>query len=121
MFWMYVYKSVCNLPTIRGVNEKGSNCCLTLDQPFFSYIMARREQVNFHCDDDEVRFVLDQHAELDFYSACTLKQQSADRHVAPIGARTHDQPHSRRARKPLHHRCRYFIRGKFYQRNITII
>jgi hypothetical protein len=30
---------------------------------------------------DEVRFVLDQHAKLDFYSASSLKQQSADRHV----------------------------------------
>jgi hypothetical protein len=28
-------------------------------------------------DDKEVRFVLDQHAELDFYSASSLKQQSA--------------------------------------------
>ena len=37
----------------------------------------------FQWDDDEVRFVLDQHAELDFYSASLLKQQSADRHVAP--------------------------------------
>jgi len=36
-------------------------------------------------DDDEVRFVLDQYAELDFYSASSLKQQSADRHVAPLG------------------------------------
>ena len=36
-------------------------------------------------DDDEVRFVLDQYAELDFYSASSLKQQSASRHVAPIG------------------------------------
>jgi len=26
-----------------------------------------REQVNFQRDDDEVRFVLDQHAELDFF------------------------------------------------------
>jgi hypothetical protein len=33
----------------------------------------------------KVRFVLDQHAELDFYSASSLKQQSADRHVAPLG------------------------------------
>ena len=44
-----------------------------------------REQVNFQWDDDEVRFVLDQHAELDFYSASSLKQQSAGRHVAPLG------------------------------------
>jgi hypothetical protein len=43
-----------------------------------------REQVNFQWDDDEVRFVLDQHAELDFYSAISLKQQSAGKHVAPL-------------------------------------
>jgi hypothetical protein len=36
-------------------------------------------------DDDEVRFILDQHAELDFYSASSLTQQSTDRHVAPLG------------------------------------
>jgi hypothetical protein len=36
-------------------------------------------------DDDEVRFVLEQPAELDFYSARSLKQQSAERHVAPLG------------------------------------
>jgi hypothetical protein len=29
--------------------------------------------------------VLDQHAELDFYSALALKQQSSDRHVATLG------------------------------------
>jgi hypothetical protein len=55
--------------------------CLTPIQQFFSYIMG--EQVNFQWDDDEVRFVLDQHA--DFYSASSLKQQSADSHVAPVG------------------------------------
>ena len=43
-----------------------------------------REQVNFQSDDDEVRFVLDQHAELDFSSASWLKQQSAGRYVAPL-------------------------------------
>jgi hypothetical protein len=37
--------------------------------------------VNFQWDDDEIRFDLDQHAELDFYSASSLKQQSAGRHV----------------------------------------
>jgi hypothetical protein len=36
-------------------------------------------------NDDEVRFVLAQHALLDFYSASSLKQQSADRNVAPLG------------------------------------
>jgi hypothetical protein len=33
-----------------------------------------REHVNFQWNGDEVRFVLDQHAELDFYSASSLKQ-----------------------------------------------
>ena len=45
--------------------------------------MART--IYFQWDDDEVRFVLDQHAELDFYSASSLKQQSAGRYVAPLG------------------------------------
>ena len=31
------------------------------------------------------RIVLDQHAQLDFYSAISQKQQSADRHVATLG------------------------------------
>ena len=44
-----------------------------------------REQVNFQWDHDEIRFVLDQHAELDFYSASSLKQQSMDRHAALLG------------------------------------
>ena len=43
-----------------------------------------REQVAFQQDADDVRRVLDQHAELDFYSAISLKQQSAARHVASI-------------------------------------
>jgi len=36
---------------------------------------------------DDIRFVLDQHAyaELDFYSASSLKQHSADRHAALLG------------------------------------
>ena len=34
---------------------------------------------------NDARFVLDQHAELDFYSASSLKQRSAGRHVAPLG------------------------------------
>jgi hypothetical protein len=44
-----------------------------------------REQANFQSDDDEVRFVLDQHAGLEIYSASSLKQQSAGRYVAPLG------------------------------------
>jgi hypothetical protein len=36
-------------------------------------------------DDDEVHFTIHQHAELDFYSASPLKQQSMGRHVATHG------------------------------------
>ena len=39
----------------------------------------------FNWNDDEVRFVLDQHGELDLYGASSLKQQSAGRRVAPLG------------------------------------
>ena len=41
--------------------------------------------INFQSDDNYVWFVLDQHAKLDFYSASSLKQQSADRLVVPLG------------------------------------
>ena len=44
------------------------------------------EIVNFPWDDDdEVRFVLEQHAELDIYSASSPKQKSADKYVAQLG------------------------------------
>jgi hypothetical protein len=69
------------------------NTCKILGFPIFRYsaymikvipethfsAISWREQVNFQQDDDEVRFVLDQHAELDFYSARSLTQQSAGR------------------------------------------
>jgi hypothetical protein len=47
--------------------------------------LAGQEQVNVQWNDDEVCFVLDQHAKLDFYSASLLKQQSMYRHITPIG------------------------------------
>jgi hypothetical protein len=47
--------------------------------------ISRPEQINFQWDDNEVRFVLDQHAEFDMYSASSLKQQSVGRDVAPLG------------------------------------
>ena len=63
-----------------------SDCCLTPVQQFVSYkkCISWQEQVNFQGEDDEVRFVLDQQAELDFYSASSPKQQSAGRHIAPL-------------------------------------
>ena len=56
-----------------------SDCCLTPIQQFDSYIIARTSY--FQWDDDEVHFVLDQHAYLDFYRASSLKQQSTGRHA----------------------------------------
>jgi hypothetical protein len=43
-----------------------------------------RGQANFQWNDDDVRFALDQHAELGLYSVSSLKQQYAGRHVAPL-------------------------------------
>jgi len=44
--------------------------------------MARTSCIPWN--DDDVPFVLDQHVKLDFYSASSMKQQSAGRHVAPL-------------------------------------
>ena len=44
-----------------------------------------KNEDNFQWDDDEVRFVLDKHAKLYFFSASLLKLQSADRHVVSLG------------------------------------
>jgi hypothetical protein len=44
-----------------------------------------RSGQTFPCDDDKASFIIDQHAELDLYSASSLKKQSVDRHVAPPG------------------------------------
>jgi hypothetical protein len=49
-------------------------------EQFFIYIMVRTS-----CDNDDVRFLLDQHASLRFlFSLCSLKQQSAGRYIAPF-------------------------------------
>ena len=53
-------------------------------EQYFSHIMVRTSYILCD-DDDDVYFVLDQHAELDIYSASSLKQQTVDRHVTPLG------------------------------------
>ena len=50
---------------------------------FFSYIMERSSYIPW--GDNDVLFVLDQHAQLAFYSASSLKQQSWGKYVAPLG------------------------------------
>ena len=37
------------------------------------YCHGENKLINFQWDDDEVRFVLDQHDKLDFYSATTVR------------------------------------------------
>jgi hypothetical protein len=49
-------------------------------EQMFSYVMS---YIRWD-DDDDVRLVLDQHAQLNFYSASSLKQQSEGRHVASL-------------------------------------
>ena len=56
-----------------------SDYCFTPNVQFVSCTMVRTSYI-WWCDD--VRFGLDQHTELDFYSASSLKQQSASRHGA---------------------------------------
>jgi len=48
----------------------------------FFAAMSLEEHVKFWWD---VRFVLDQHTEFDFYSGNSLKQRYAGRHVTPLG------------------------------------
>jgi hypothetical protein len=51
------------------------------------FAISWRDQVNIQWDDDKIHFVLDQHAQLDFHSVGSLKQQSSDRHVTPLAWR----------------------------------
>jgi hypothetical protein len=61
------------------LSEWVSDCCLTPKEQFFRYmnIIVRTSYIQWN--DDDVCFVLDQYAELDFYSTGSLKQQSASR------------------------------------------
>jgi hypothetical protein len=56
-------------------------------EPRLVQITPRREEVTFWWDDDNVFFVLDQHAEWCFYGSSSLTHQSAGRHIAPAPAR----------------------------------
>jgi len=72
-----------------------SEFCLT---PFINFsAISRREQVNVQRNDNEVRFVLDQHPELDVYSS-SYKYQLYSIWFYPTGTWNDNLPHSRRAR-----------------------
>jgi hypothetical protein len=59
-------------PSVWGLPEWVSDYCFTPNETFFSYIMARTSYIRW--DDDNICFVLDQHALLDIDSARSLKQ-----------------------------------------------
>ena len=67
----------------RGINQGVIVVLTPKNELFFSHIMTGTSFNSMQ--DDDVHIVLDQHAYLDLYSASSLKQQSADRHVAPLG------------------------------------
>jgi hypothetical protein len=70
---------------INTQNKKNSDWGIVVDRQFNNFsAISWREQANFQWNDDDVRFALDQYAELDLYSASSLKQHSASRHVAPL-------------------------------------
>ena len=52
------------------------DCCLTPNEQFFSYIRPRTSYTQWN--DNDSRFVLDQHALLDLKSTSLLKQQWVD-------------------------------------------
>ena len=76
----------CDIPKVDELNYLGEGSMEVREWLLFNansaifQFLSLREKVNFQWDDDEVRFVLDQHAELELYSASSLKQ-----HVAPLG------------------------------------
>ena len=70
-------------------NNHQQNCFhvsnkIIINQFSIFFFQLYHGEIKLIFNDDEVRFVLDQHSLLDFYSASSLKQQSPDRHVAPL-------------------------------------
>jgi hypothetical protein len=57
-----------------------SDCYWTPNQQFLQLYHGKNKLHFWWNGDDDVRFVLDQHPELDFYSPSSLKQQSTGRH-----------------------------------------
>jgi hypothetical protein len=51
----------------------------------FSIFHCEKKQDYIRADDDDVRFVLAQHTQSYLYSASSLKQISAGRHITPLG------------------------------------
>ena len=61
------------IPCPDCVDKEVRDCCLTPHELFFSYMYIMTRTSYIWWDDNDVCFILDQHAKLDFYSANTLK------------------------------------------------
>ena len=58
--------------------------CLAQNDQFYSYF--RVTSIYIQWNNDDVRFLLDQHAQLNFNSDSSRKQQSLDRHIILIAS-----------------------------------
>ena len=68
------------------MHKRGNEWVIVVERQFNNFsAISWPEQFSFRWKDDEVHFVLAQHVELDFYSASLQKQQSAGKHVTPLG------------------------------------
>ena len=86
-WWFLICMSLLSNVVMRkvstGIFKWMSEYCIASIQQLFSYIMASTSYNQWN--DDDVCFILDQHAEFDLYSASSQKQQSADSYVALLG------------------------------------
>jgi hypothetical protein len=71
-----------NPPTCK-LNGRSLSDLLFFNAIFGGYAMTRTTYIRR--DVNEVRFVLDVHAYLNFYSSSSLQQTSAGKHVASLG------------------------------------
>jgi hypothetical protein len=98
VFYYFLFRSLCCVCFLDirlfdysfGISKSGCHISTKKRQCMNQKIMRSRPRPqpqieNFRWDENEFRFVLNQHAELEFYSATSLKQQSAGRHVATLG------------------------------------
>ena len=74
-----LYSHFINLLSLY-FGERLNDVCISSNGKFPSYTW--RKKYTLLLDDHDVCFV---QAKLEFYSANSLKQQSTDRHVAPLG------------------------------------
>jgi hypothetical protein len=90
LYWCYFILDTTDKLEKKKENKKETETFWCISYSYFiewvsDWCISWREQVNFQWDDDEVRFLLHQHAELDFYSNSSLKKQSVGKYVAPLG------------------------------------